>query len=105
MLFHSAGTDLQLAGNLFGAAALDYKFKNLLVLGRDLDVLQIDHVQGRSLLGCNRIKTLSKAFAKVSPPRTKELSPNGCYLLRNNGAVPPRPAGVKAGTRGSIMAV
>jgi hypothetical protein len=43
MLFHGARADVELARNLFVAAALYDQVQDLLVAGSDFDLIQVDH--------------------------------------------------------------
>jgi hypothetical protein len=43
MLLHGTRADVELAGNLFVAAALNQQAQNLLVTGCDLDFVEVDH--------------------------------------------------------------
>ncbi|SPE22646.1 hypothetical protein SBA2_1020005 [Acidobacteriia bacterium SbA2] len=44
MLFYGARADVELARNLFVAAALHQQVQDLLVAGRNFDLIQVDHV-------------------------------------------------------------
>jgi hypothetical protein len=75
VLFYSAGTDVELACNFLVAAALHEQVQDLLIAGRDFDLIEINHdlllLRTWRSHSASQIARLSPIVRIPSPPLAK----------------------------------